>query len=113
MMGVALIWIVFAVIVALIASNKGRSAGAWLIYGLLLWPVALIHVALASNLKDVQAQQRQAAEVAHSKTCPRCAETIKAAARVCRFCQYEFSEEELRETEDDMPMLPPGYQPKV
>lgn len=27
------------------------------------------------------------------KTCPRCAETIKAAARVCRFCGHEFEEQ--------------------
>lgn len=26
------------------------------------------------------------------KTCPRCAEDIKAAARVCRFCGHEFDE---------------------
>lgn len=27
---------------------------------------------------------------ADTKTCPRCAEMVKAAAKVCRFCGYEF-----------------------
>ncbi|MFN2490541.1 MAG: zinc ribbon domain-containing protein [Actinomycetota bacterium] len=29
---------------------------------------------------------------AQTKDCPRCAETVKAAAKVCRFCGYEFQE---------------------
>jgi hypothetical protein len=31
-------------LVAVIAQAKGRSPGLWLVYGLLLWPVALVHI---------------------------------------------------------------------
>ena len=34
--------------------------------------------------------QDAAGRTADSKVCPRCAETVKAAARVCRFCGYNF-----------------------
>jgi hypothetical protein len=32
----------------------------------------------------------QTASSEATKSCPRCAETVKAAAKVCRFCQHEF-----------------------
>jgi hypothetical protein len=31
-----------------------------------------------------------------TKTCPQCAETVKAAAKICRFCRYEFPPESQR-----------------
>ena len=33
-------------------------------------------------------------EDTESKQCPECAEQVRAAARVCRFCGYRFDEEE-------------------
>jgi len=38
-------------------------------------------------------QQPPPASELDTKTCPRCAETIKAAAVVCRFCNHEFNQE--------------------
>lgn len=35
---------VMASLIAVIAQAKGLSPGTWLIYGLLVWPVALVHV---------------------------------------------------------------------
>lgn len=43
------------------------------------------------------------------KVCPRCAETIKAAAKVCRFCNHEFGEPSVAPT---APMKPPAAEPE-
>lgn len=45
-----LFWIVMALVVAVIASTKGRSGFGWFFYGLLIWPVALAHVAFIRRL---------------------------------------------------------------
>lgn len=57
-------------IVAAIASNKGRSAFAWWVYGSLLFIVAFPHALLMEG----------------ANKCPHCAETVKAEADVCKHC---------------------------
>jgi len=48
-----------------------------------------------ANKKVVAEKQEQIDKVSNEKECPRCAETIKLKAKVCRFCGYEFSGEEI------------------
>jgi hypothetical protein len=40
------VWImaIMGGVVAILANSKGRRAGAWFLYGLLAWPIALIHI---------------------------------------------------------------------
>lgn len=79
-------WIVFwiggAILVAVVASNKGRSGLGWFLLSLILSPLlTLIAVAVMSRVERIEA----------SKTCPRCAETVKVAAAVCKHCGFEFT----------------------
>lgn len=108
------LWIGFAVVAAIAASSRGRSGDAWFFLGLVFGIFALIAVlvmprvepettgsaARVPNETTRRAELRQAAEAerraaaaaaaADSMPCPRCAETIKKAATMCRFCQLDI-----------------------
>jgi hypothetical protein len=73
--------LVFAVATAKTASNKGRSPAVWFGAGALLPGVALI-VALFLE------------EYPSFKTCPTCKRQVNIEARVCRFCGYEFFDDD-------------------
>ncbi len=66
-----IIYIIVACLPAWIAQNKGKQFAPWFVYALLLWPIAAIHALLLPRALTA---------------CPRCAETIKKAALVCKHC---------------------------
>lgn len=101
-----LIWLASAVLAATAATGKNRSAVWWFVVGFIFGPVGFIgslvvsklpervnapDPALAHNLPISDAFVDHAPVLpADSMACPRCAETIKRAAKVCRFCQLEL-----------------------
>ncbi len=70
--------ILLAYIPSSIAGHKGHSYIKWLVYGFFLPPIAFIHSLLVKNYET------------DYKECPFCAERIKKAAKVCRFCGREI-----------------------
>lgn len=83
-MGVIFFWLIMAGIVALIANSKGKSSGSWFLYGLLIWPIALVHALVTPP--DQANVDRTAVELRGMRKCPDCAELVRAEARKCRYC---------------------------
>jgi len=81
-----------------IGGHSSAFLGAGPIFNVLLFVVpGLILCGIGARLggRNDSAPQAQAEPVVATpgeatKTCPQCAETVKAAARIYRFCRYEF-----------------------
>lgn len=90
-----LLWFGLAVVTGIVAGSKGRSGFGWFLLALLISGLlALILVALLPSLKPTVVHVHDAGgrvDNGMMKSCPRCAEAVKAAARVCRYCGYEFA----------------------
>lgn len=108
------LWLVFAVLVGIIASSKGRSGFGYFLLSIVLSPLIgfLFVVAMPKVDKDESEQKNdKVAKPAvtrntvrsqpsaplstfkDTRSCPKCAEDIKKAATVCRFCGHELEAE--------------------
>lgn len=100
MIFVVVTWLLCGVIAGGVWESKGGNyaAGFWL--GAILGVLGLFYVAFANPMASAPSAGRAlettaAPRVTKLKTCPRCAEDVRAAAVVCRFCGHEFEQEPL------------------
>lgn len=82
-------WIIFGVIVGLIAQHKGRSFGLWWFYGAMIFIIALPHALIMSPTNEaIEERERKAGR----SRCPNCQEFIMQNAKICRYCNTELGE---------------------
>lgn len=131
-MEIVLLWLVFGIVGAVVASNKNRSAFGWFFLGILFPPALLILLVQKKIDKSIQVAVTQQATTTPTEStaqakatpdaqpvagnqpavtsmsepeikdhritfpeeiqCPVCAEAIKGAAKICRFCNHSLAE---------------------
>jgi hypothetical protein len=105
-MPLLLIWILFGIAAVIVASQKNRSGCAWFALGFLLGPFGLLFALLLPSLPSSSTDQNASPPslpsapldpslASDTKICPHCAETIKLAAKKCRFCGEVLSDDQV------------------
>lgn len=84
-MSTVLAWLIFAALVGMWASSKGRSGFGYFLLSVVLSPlIGAIAVAIAGDNKP--AVEAEAINSGDMRKCPECAELIRSEARKCRHC---------------------------
>lgn len=100
---ILILWVGLSIYIGSAAGKRGRSSGGWFFISLLTSPIlAGIFLLIAGDIKsgptinNIDVYSLIPSIEKDNKICPKCAESIKIAALVCRYCGYEYDPEEAK-----------------
>ena len=88
-MVLVVLWLIFAIMVALFAKSKGHSGILYFFISVVLSPLIGFIIALVIS-PGVEKIEEKALSTGSMKKCPNCAELVKAEAKVCKHCSGEL-----------------------
>jgi zinc-ribbon domain len=77
-------WVIFGLLSAALASNKGQNSFSGFLVRLFLGPLELLAVILQPV--NQKALENRSLRAGTTKKCPYCAEIVKIEAKKCRHC---------------------------
>lgn len=83
-------WFFFALLVGIFAGSRGRGGISWFFISIIISPLLAFLLVLVMAPLGEQRTRREV-EAGRAKVCPQCAEEVKPAAKVCRFCGHKFA----------------------
>jgi phosphotransferase system glucose/maltose/N-acetylglucosamine-specific IIC component len=90
-MGIFVFWLIFAILVGVYASNKGRSGIGFFLLAVITSPLIGFIIALVVS-PNTKVAEEKALSSGEMKKCPHCAELVKVEATICKHCQSELGE---------------------
>lgn len=88
---ILLLWLLFGIIGALIANNKGRSSCGGFALGVLLGPIGVLIVALLSRQEPQASTPAEEPNDVRWRKCPACNALALTVDGKCRACGHKDS----------------------